>query len=799
VIGGGIVGFSTAYHLAQKGWTDIALVEQGPLFEAGGSTSHAPGLVFQTNGSRTICELAQQTVKLYSSLSLGGQPCFHSVGSMEVAITPQRLEDLKRRHGWATSWGLPSELITPAEAKRRLPLLDDRKILGAYAVPSDGLAKAVRACEAMARSVSGPLTWHARTTVTGFEIASGKLVAIVTDRGRIETNLAILCGGIWGPRVAKLAGVRVPLMPVQHQYVRTSRVKELTGETREVVHPILCNQDRAMYFRQHADCYGVGSYQHEPLLVESEKIRKHEESAMPPASMPFTPEHFVKPWQDACELLPPLRATETREKFNGMFSFTPDGLPVLGESHVGGLWIAEAVWVTHGGGVGKVMAEWLVDGAPSLDLRECDINRFDPHATSPSYVRARGAQQYREVYDVIHPLQQMEQPRPLRTSPFYIRQKELGATFFEGRGWERPQWFASNEKLVTSVMRSKRSGWAAQNWSPIAAAEHLATRDRVAMFDMTPLVRLEVTGRDALTLLQSLSTNQLAKPVGSVVYACFCDARGGVKSDVTITRLAEDHFQVGCNGLPDLAWIRAHIASGADVQVRDITPGTCCVGVWGPRARDLVQPLSADDFSNGGFRYFTARRVHIGEVPVMAQRVSYVGELGWEMYTTSDYGMRLWDLLWRSGQPLGVIAAGRAAFESLRIEKGYRLWGVDMYTDHDPYESGLGFTVKLDKGEFIGRAALAKPRQSRKLCCLTIDDGTVLMGKEPVFAQDRVVGYVTSATYGFAVDRSIAYAYVPVELAREGSIVEVEYFNKRHRATVASDPLYDPKGSKLRN
>jgi glycine cleavage system aminomethyltransferase T len=518
--------------------------------------------------------------------------------------------------------------------------------------------------------------------------------------------------------------------------------------------------------------------------------------------MPFTPEHFVKPWQDACELLPPLRATEQREKLNGMFSFTPDGLPVLGESHVGGLWIAEAVWVTHGGGVGKIMAEWLADGAPNLDLRECDINRFDPHATSPSYVRARGAQQYREVYDVIHPLQQMENPRPLRTSPFYIRQKELGVTFFEGRGWERPQWFASNEKLVTSAMRSKRSGWAAQHWSPIAGAEHLATRERVAMFDMTPLVRLEVTGRDALTLLQSLSTNQLAKPVGSVVYTCFCDARGGVKSDVTITRLAEDHFQVGCNGLPDLAWIRAHTAPGANVQVRDSTPGTCCVGVWGPRARDLVQPLSDDDFSNAGFQYFSARRVYIGEVPVMAQRVSYVGELGWEMYTTSDYGLRLWDLLWRSGQPHGVIAAGRAAFESLRIEKGYRLWGVDMHSEYDPYESGLGFTVKLDKGgEFVGRSSLTNAKQrgaSRKLCCLTIDDGTVVMGKEPVWASDRVVGYVTSATYGFSVDRSIVYAYLPAELAREGLQVEIEYFNKRHRATVASDPLYDSKGSKLR-
>ncbi|MEN9933456.1 MAG: hypothetical protein RLZZ387_35 [Chloroflexota bacterium] len=844
IIGAGIVGCSAAYHLARLGRRDVLVIDQGPLFETGGSTSHAPGLVFQTNASQTLCHMAQYAARLYGELSLDGLPCFHPVGSLEVATTPERLADLHRRAGWGRAWGLEPEVISAAEARSRLPLLDEPQLLGALAVPGDGIAKAVRACEAMARAAQGlGVAFEGRVRVTGFETAGGRVSAVLTDRGRVACEQVLLCAGIWGPRVARLAGVSVPLTPCQHQYVRTAALPALAGDSREVAHPILRHQERALYARQIGDCYGVGSYQHEPLLVRPEALRDTFSPSAPsaagwqamPSVMPFTPEHFAGPWEDIAALMPALRGAEITAAMNGMFSFTPDGNPVVGESpELPGFWLAEAVWVTHGGGVGKAAAELLAAGECEWDMRDCDVARFEPHAHSRRYVHARGWSQYDEVYDIIHPLQQMERPRPLRTSPFYIRQQALGAVFFEGRGWERPQWYEANAEGTTlnaerqlaealavaeraasqppqplslgAASRDKalsvRRGWSALNWSPVAAAEHLVARERVALFDMTSLPRLEVSGPGALALLQRLTTSELDRPAGSVVYTCMCGPAGGVRSDITVTRLAEELFQVAVNGPSDLAWMRAHLPPGSRVQIRDITLGTCCVGVWGPRARDLAQSLAEDDLSNEALPYFRARRTFFGEVPCLVQRVSYVGELGYEVYADAAYGLRLWDLLWDAGRPLGIIAAGRAAFECMRLEKGYRLWGTDMHSEHTPYEAGLGFTVRLDKGEFIGREALAHARERgprRRLCCLALDDpATIVMGREPVWAAGRVVGYVTSATYGVSVQKSFAYAWLPSELAAPGERVEIEYFGQRYVASVAREPLFDPRGERLR-
>lgn len=805
IIGAGIVGCSAAHSLTQRGWRNIVVLDQGPLFETGGSTSHAPGLVFQTNAAQTMCQLAQASVRAYSALELDGQPCFHAVGSLEVAATPERWADLKRRHGYAASWGIAGALLTPAEAQELLPLLDPAQIQGAYYVPSDGIAKAVRASEALARAAQATgAQFHGGVEVTNIEVQHGRVQAVITTQGRITTARVLVCAGIWGPRIGRMAGVPLPLTPVQHQYVTTAPLPALHGETREIVHPILRHQDKRMYFRQHADGYGIGSYAHAPLLTAPDAIRRHDAAPIMPSIMPFTPEHFAEPWQDAAALLPALRGVELTRSFNGLFSFTPDGLPLLGESaRVQGFWAAEAVWVTHGAGVGAQIAAWMTDGATSLDLRECDLNRFESYATSPAYVRARGAQQYREVYDIMHPMQQVAQPRPLRTSPFYGRQQERGAVFFEGRGWERAQWFDANAALPVPDC-GIRSGWAARHWSPISAAEHGATRARVALFDMTPLARCEISGAGALAFLQQLATNQLDRPVGSITYTAMCHARGGVLSDMTVTRLDDDRFWVAHNGPNDMAYFeRQRRTMDAPVAIRDVTGGTCCIGVWGPQARALAQSLSDDDLSNEAFPYLTARHVFIGEVPVLALRVSYVGELGWELYTSSDYGLRLWDALWRAGQPFGVIAAGRGAFDSLRLEKGYRLYGTDMHSQHDPYEAGLGFTVKLKKGAFVGRAALAERKAAgpqRTLCCLTLGDPrVVVLGKEPICVEGRVAGYVTSANFGYSVGQSIAYGYLPTEYAHAGTSVAIAYFGARHAATVTDEPLFDPKGARLRS
>ncbi len=808
IIGAGIVGCSVAYHLAQRGWRDIVVVDQGPLFDTGGSTSHAPGLVFQTNPSKLMTTLAMDTVALYGGLELDGQPCWYGVGSLEVAYTEARWQDLHRKMGFAKSYGLESRCISPGEAHELVPLLDPGVIHGAYYVPSDGIAKPVRAAEAMSRySQDHGATFYGNTTVTGIAVEADRVRAVETTAGCINAEMVLICAGIWGPRVGRMAGVSIPLLPVQHQYTRTAPVPALKGETREVVHPVVRHQDYAMYFRQEGECYGVGNYKHEPLPVEPDDILSHADAKRAPAMMDFTPEHFAVARQAGDELFPALRGLELTDAFNGMFSFTPDGLPILGEApDVAGLWIAEAVWITHGGGVGNVVAEWMDTGVTSQDLREADYHRFSPHVHTPAYVKARGAQQYREVYDIIHPLQQMENPRNVRCSPFQPRLEALGAVFFESAGWERPQWFEANQTLISDESAPSRSGWEAQHWSPIQAGEHRATRERVAMYDLTAFMKLEVSGPGALAFLQSVSANQVDRPVGKVVYTAMLNQNGGIQCDLTLTRLARDRFLVltgGASGTRDLAWLRKHAPTDGSVGINDVTSEFCGIGLWGPRARDVLERVCDDDVSNRAFPYFASKPITIGNAPARALRVSYVGELGWEIYVPTEYGLGVWDSLWEAGQPFGMIAGGGGAFESLRLEKGYRLWGTDIQTEYNPYEAGLGWAVKLNKGDFIGREALMRSREAgieRRLCCLTLDDPShVVMGKEPILDGEQVLGYVTSANVGYTVGKSIAYGYLPVRYATTGTQVTVEYLGRLYAATVTDEPLYDPNHTKLRS
>ena len=811
VIGAGIVGCSVAEQLTALGVRSVLVVDQGPLPRTGGSTSHAPGLVFQTNASSTMSRLARYSVEKYRALRYDGAACFDAVGSIEVAATPARWTDLQRKHGLATSWGIESHLLDPEAVARRVPLLDPARIHGGLFVPGDGLARAVWAAAAMAEGArERGARFAGDTEVTGIEVAGGRVTGVLTTTGRIPADTVVCCAGIWGPRIGRMAGVPVPLMPFQHQYVQTTPLASLAGETEEARHPILRHQDSAMYFRQHRDRYGIGNYNHVPLPAPPDDILGPGQAPVMPSVTDFTPEDFKQAWADAVALLPEIGSAEIEESFNGMFSFTPDGLPLIGESRsVGGFWVAEAVWITHGAGVGRAVAEWITTGRPGIDLRECDLHRFESYATSPGYVARRGWQQYDEVYDIIHPQQPLEQPRPLRTSPWHPRQAGLGAFFLEFNGWERPHWFEANTALAQSLAQGLAQGrdirppgdWAARYWSPVVAAEHLAARERVALFDMTSLPRAEVRGRGALGFLSRLTTGNLDRPPGYVTYALMLDETAGIRSDVTVARLAEDRFQVGLNGARDIDYLERALPTDGSVQVRDITGGTCCIGVWGPRARDVVAPLAAADFSAAGFGFFRCRETFIREVPVTALRLSYVGELGWELYTTADFGLRLWDLLWEAGQDHGILAAGRGAFTGMRLEKGYRLWGTDMWSEHDPDEAGVGFAVRPGKTGYVGFDALRARRDAgprRRLVCCSVSDGTVVMGKEPVYAAGEPVGFVTSAGFGYSVGMSIAYAWVQPELSAEGTAVEIEYFAERHPATVVRDPLFDPEMRRMR-
>lgn len=803
IIGAGIVGASAAYHLAKLGWRDIVVLDQGPLFDTGGSTSHAPGLVFQTNSSKMMTGFARYTVQLFNSLKFEGQPVYYPVGGIEVAYTQARWEDLKRKHGWATSYDLESHLLSPLEVQEQIPIIDPQVIHGGYYVPSDGDAKAVRAVAALAREAraEGGVEFHGDTKVTDIEVANGRVQAVLTEAGPIQAETVLLCTNIWAPVLAEKAGFEIPLMAVEHQYAISEPLSELEGEAREIVHPILRHQDFSMYFRQHADAYGIGSYKHEPLLVDPHELA---ETAM----RPFTPQHFDVAHRAAEELIPPLQGKQYPTQFNGMFAFTADGMPILGPvAGVGGLWAAVGVWVTHAGGVGKAIAEWMVDGAPGMDLHEADISRFQPHVFAKSYVYARSAQQYREVYDIIHPLQQMDNPRNLRLSPFHRRLEELKGVFFESRGWERPQWYETNAKLLEEYEERipQRKGWEARYWSPIQGAEHLATRQGVAMYELSAFTKIEVSGPGSLEFLNYLAANRIDRPVGKVAYTSLLDPHGGIKCDLTITRLAKDQFLVltgGGVGMHDLAWIRANAPKDGSVAVADVSSKYSTLGLWGPEARQVLQSVCPQDVSNEAFPYYTAQRITVGSAPALALRVSYVGELGWEIYAPTEYGLYLWDTLWEAARPHGVIAAGGGAFDSLRLEKGYRLWGNDIHTEYNPFEAGIGWAVRLDKGDFMGREALLRIKEqgiARQLCALALDEpGAVALGKEPILEGERKLGYVTSGNFGYSVGKYIVYGYLPVEYAEPGTKVAVEYFGVRQPATVMKEPLFDPEMAKLK-
>ncbi|KAI1333263.1 Dimethylglycine oxidase [Xylariaceae sp. FL0255] len=827
IIGAGIVGTNIADELVSRGWTDITVVEQGPLDLPGGSTSHAPGLVFQTNPSKTMTLFAQYTVEKLLSLD-----CFNQVGGLEVATTPERLEEIKRKLGYAHSWGIEARLVSAEECRKLYPALTDNGlVLGGLHIPSDGLALAAQAVQILIeRTKVAGVRYIGSTPVTGIEKAGGRVTGVVTPDATIPADIVISCAGFWGVEVGAMVGVPIPLLPMAHQYVKTTPIapedylsSASNGETmtngdvpkNHARLPILRYQDQDLYYREHGTQYGIGYYGHRPMPVVAASLGKtpeHVDDKNMPSRLEFTREDFEPAWKLSQEILPTLKKCEIEDGFNGIFSFTPDGGPLVGQApNVDGFFVAEAVWVTHSAGVARAVAELLTAGKSKIDLAECELARFEQVQLTPEFVTETSAQNFVEVYDILHPLQPRDSPRNLRTTPFYIRQRELGAFFLEGTGWERPYWFEANAKLVKDIPEEwkpvERDAWSSRYYSPIAAAEAWKTRTAVAMYDMTPLRRLEISGAGAVDLLKRLTTGNVSRKPGAVTYTLLLDEQGGVKSDITVARILDDLFQVGVNGPVDTAYFTREAryqtkqSPERPAHVRDITGGTCCIGLWGPLAREVISACSRDDFSNKGLTYFRCKRVSIAGIPVTAMRLSYVGERGWELYASAENGLRLWDAIWKAGQPHGIIAGGRTAFNSLRLEKGFRSWGADMTTEHDPFESGLDFAVKADKESFVGKTALAdrsKDTITRKIRCLTIDDGqSMVLGKEPVFLDGKAQGYVTSAAFGYTIRKPIAYSYLP-STVKDGDAVEIEYFGKRIAATVTAEPLYDPQMARLR-
>ncbi len=806
VVGAGIVGCAMVDELTARGWGDVTLLDQGELPLTGGSTSHAPGLVFATSPSRMLSRLASATVTALNALDHPDGPCFLPVGGLEVATTPLRADELHRRHGFGRSFGVRSEVVGPDRCAELHPLLDPEQVLAGLHSPDDGLAKAVRACEVLvSRAQSRGATVRGGVRVTAVTRRGGAVTGVETDAGPIRADVVVLCAGFWGAALGEAAGVDVPLLPLAHQYVRTSSVPGLPSAAagREAVLPVLRHQDADLYYREHGDVLGVGSYDHAPMPVGIDELPPGEM----PSSLPFTPDDFAGAWKASQTLLPVLDHAEVASGFNGVFSFTPDGGPLLGPAPgVDGLWVAEALWVTHSVGAARAVARWIVDGDAGMDLHEGDLRRFEAPERELAAVAAKSARRFVEVYDVVHPAAPPGAGRGLRLSPVHDRAVALGAVFDVASGWERPQWYEANAPLVESLPQAwqppARGPWTGRHWSPTIAAEAHATRTAVGLYDRTPLRRLEVSGPGALALLERLATRKVDRPVGTVVYALLLDESGGVRSDVTVARLEDSVFTIGTNGALDEAYLKDEATNGGDdVAITDVTARDACLGLWGPRARDVLAPLTEQDVSGPG-GYYKTRRLRVAGIDVEAAQVSYVGELGWEISVDASEASALWDALVRSGAAHGLVTAGAAAMQTLRLEKGYRSWGTDMTREDDPYQCGLGWAVNLKKPSFVGRdAALAASQRplERQLTPLVLDDPAhVVIGSEPVLdAAGETLGRITSAGYGHTIGRCVAYAWLPAHLA-PGDRVSVAWFADLLSATVSTEPLVDPDGAAVR-
>jgi glycine cleavage system T protein len=739
------------------------------------------------------------SVELYRTLEIDCQPGFSEVGSLRLASSPERLEELERQVGFAQSVGLEAHLLGPVEAQALFPLMETTAVEAALYLPHDGSATATVLTRAMIRRAQElGVVFFPHTRVSEIEVERGRVRAVHSSAGRIETENVIVAAGIWSPLLGRMAGVSLPLIPMQHQFARSAPLPVLFGSSL----PNLRDPDRLVYARQDGERFVLGGYERNPERYASDAIPEGPNSTV----RPFDPPRFGPLHEALQQRIPVLRSLALEDTVNGLESFTPDGEFLLGPSaEVKGFWAA-CGFCAHGvsgaGGVGKMMAEWIVEGEPSLDLWHMDLRRA-AHASGARYIRQRVGEIYRTYYDISYPFQERSSARELRLSPMYDRLRSLGAAFGEKSGWERANWFSPNAGLGHPPVQPRR--WGKRDWSPAIAAEHEATRRRVALFDVTSFSKVEVGGPGALHLLQYLAANDVDKPLGTITYTQLLNRRGGIECDLTVTRLAHDRFRLITGtafGTHDLHWIRRHLPEDGSVYALDLTSSLCCVGMWGPNARDVLQRVTEDDVGNEAFPYLTARSIAVGPIAVLALRVTYVGELGWEMYAPMEYGRPLWDLLWEAGREHGMLAAGYRAIDSLRLEKGYRYWSTDIHSEYNPYEAGLGFAVRLRKGDFLGRVALLEARErgpQRKLCCLTLADGSaVALGGEALMDGNHVVGRITSGGYGYTVERSIAYGYLPIEYSEPGTMVDVLWFGERIAATVEREPLYDPANSRIK-
>ncbi len=827
VIGAGIVGNSLVHHLARLGAGELVLIDKGPLPNPGGSTGHASNFIFPVDHSREMTALTLESVRQYRELGV-----FTQCGGIEVARTPERMQELTRRVASAKSWGIePVALLTPAEVRELVPYLDESVILGGFHTPGAGVVDSLQAGTLMreAAVASGALTVSANTEVLGIDVEHGRVRRVRTTRGDVEAGRVVICCGVWSPRLARMAGATIPLTPMVHQMIDIGPVPRFATSV-GVEFPIVRDMDTNMYERQEGGSLEIGSYAHRPMLYDPDEIPSIEQSALSPTELPFTQADFELQMEQALELMPEIVGDESvgvKYAINGLLSVTADGLPLLGETpEVRGLWSAAAVWIKEGPGVGKTVAEWMVEGDNEIAVHASDIARIHEPEKTRAHVRARASEGFNKMYGIVHPAEQWESDRNVRLAPFHAREQALGAVFYQVAGWERPHFYESNQPLLEEfgdAVTRRESEWEARWWSPIINAEHLAMRERAAMIDLSAFAIFDIDGPGALDVVQRLAVRQMDVPVGRAVYTPLLTPHGGFRSDLTIMRLGDELFRVvtgGAHGCSDRKWFADHLPADGSAQLHDQTSAWCTLGLWGPRARDILAATTSDDVSHEGFPFARARTIEIGSLRVLASRISYVGDLGWELYVPIEQGARLWDAIAEAGAPHGLVPAGIGVYGTTgRLEKCYRAYGFELDGEYNVVEAGMAGPRVKDE-HFVGREAHLRHRDEDPaaiLCTLTVDDHTsssgvkrYMLGGEPILTRDGEPlvdargrrSFVTSAGAGPSIGKHLLMSYLPPEHALAGAQLAVEYMGERYPCTVAvagPTPVFDPDNSRIRS
>jgi glycine cleavage system aminomethyltransferase T/glycine/D-amino acid oxidase-like deaminating enzyme len=824
VIGAGIVGNSLVHHLARLGWRDIVQIDKGPLPNPGGSTGHASNFIFPVDHSRELADLTLDSMRQYKELGV-----FTESGGYEVARTEERMEELRRRMSSARAWGIETELVTPDHVVARIPFLDKDRILGAFWTPSVGVVDSLRAGTLMRESAMalGALTAVPTVEVLGMDVEQGRIRRVRTTGGDIEAETVVIACGVWSPKLARMAGAAIPLTPAVHQMISVGPIPQLAECPGEISFPIVRDMDTFCYERQHGADMEVGSYAHRPILHDPQDIPSIEQAKLSPTELPFTADDFDPQLEQALELMPDAlgaEGAEIRYAINGLLSLTPDGAPILGETpEVKGLWSAAAVWVKEGPGVGRAVAEWMTHGHSEIDVHHSDIARFYPHQRTRAHVRSRTNESFNKTYGIVHPAEQWAHERGKRLAPMHAAEREAGAVFFETAGWERPMWYASNEALLGEygdAVMPREHEWDSRWWSPIINAEHLAMRERAGVVDLSAFAIFDVVGPAAAQAVQGTVVAQADVAEGRVIYTPVLDAKGGFRSDLTVMRLAHDRYRVvtgGLHGMADMKWFVDHLPPGA--QIVDQTSAFTTIGLWGPKARDILGHLTDDDISHTGFPFLTCRGIELGSIGVLASRISYVGELGWELYVPMEQGARVWDLLHEAGRSDGVVPAGIGVYGTTgRLEKGYRAFGFELDGERTIPEAGMA-RPKVKDADFVGREPYLAQRAgdpAAVLCTLTVDDHTstgggrrYMLGGEPILTRDGGVlidghghhPYVTSAGSAPSLGKHLLMAYLPPDQAVVGNALAVSYMEELYPVTVRANdatPLFDPTDERIK-